>query len=197
MARPKVEFHKTAEDILISAQKHFLEKGFSGTSINDIAKDANINKSLIYHHYGSKEGLWKAVKKHILEQQMGINWDEVSFATSSLKDFLEDFITFRFNLYGDHPELVRLMGWQRLEPQGEDLSGVSHPKAIHLEKEILELQEKGEIRKDISLEIINYMIFSSASNGFMDNAKFLKSKKGQEEYLKVIKEALMRTLKPV
>ena len=190
MARQKTEHHKTAEGILISAQKHFLEKGFSGTSISDIANEAQINKSLIYHHYGNKEGLWKAVKKRILEQDTKKSIEELEFDTSSLETFIDDFANFRFNLYANHPELVRLMGWQRLEPQGDDLAGVTY-----LATEIKELQKKGEMRKDIPPEVINYLIFSLSSNCFMDNARFLQSKKGQKDYLMLIKEILINALR--
>jgi hypothetical protein len=35
-----------------------------------------------------------------------------------------------------------------------------------------------------------------SSNGFMDKAPFLESKKGQDQYLKIIIESLMKILSP-
>jgi AcrR family transcriptional regulator len=190
MARPKVEGHKTAQDILASAQKHFLEKGFAGASINEIAKEAKVNKSLIYHHYGSKEGLWKAVKKRILEEQLGASWKSKTFDTASLGAFLDDFLSFRFYLYAEHDDLVRLMQWQRLAPQSDQLIGISELNAVYLENELKTLQEKGELRHDIPLDVINYLIFSLASNYFLDGKKFLETPLHKQNYLSIIKTML-------
>lgn len=194
MARPKIEHHKTAELILESAQEHFLQKGFKGTSINDVADHAKINKSLIYHHFKDKENLWKAVKERILKKSADNNLDEIDFKRPTLKEFLGAFIPFRFHLYADHPELVRLMGWQRLEPQSESLSGITNKNFTELDNHISALQKAGEIRVDLSPEIIIYLIMSMASNGFMDRAKFLETEKGQNEYLKIIIESLTTIL---
>ena len=194
MARPKTEHHKTAELILESAQEYFLQKGFEGTSINDIANHAKINKSLIYHHFGDKENLWKSVKERILKKSSNNHLDEIDFKRPTLKEFLNTFIPFRFHLYAHHPELVCLMGWQRLEPQGESLSGVTNKNFTELDEHILALQKTGEIRADLKPEIIIYLIMSMASNGFMDRAKFLETEKGQDEYLKIIIESLTTIL---
>jgi len=197
MARIKKENHETAEIILESARKNFLEKGFEGTSINDVANDAKINKSLIYHHFGNKENLWKAVKRCILEKLATESSHTLDFHRSTLREFLEAFVTFRFQLYAQNPELVRLMGWQRLESQGKILAGINLEKLTNIEEEIIFLQNTGEIRKDLKPDVIHYLIMSMASNGFMDKASFLESKKGQEQYLKIIIDGLIKILFPV
>jgi len=149
MLRSKIENHKTAETILESAQQHFLQKGFKGASINDVANEAKINKSLIYHHFRNKENLWKAVKERILERAARDGLDTVVFKHPTLKEFLESVITFRFHLYAHHPELVRLVSWQRLESQGQSLAGVPNKQFAGLDKHILSLQKAGEIRTDL------------------------------------------------
>ena len=196
MARPKTESHKTAEHILESAQEHFLQKGFKGTSINDVADHAKINKSLIYHHFGDKENLWKAVKEKVLQKSANNRLDEIDFQRPTLKEFLDVFVPFRFYLYAHHPELIRLMGWQRLEPQSESLSGVTHKTFAGLDEQIIFLQKAGEIRDDLKPDMIVYIIMSMASNGFMDKASFLETKKGQDQYLKFIIESLALILSP-
>lgn len=39
----------------------FAERGYDATSIADIGRRAGISKSVIYHHYGSKAGLYEAI----------------------------------------------------------------------------------------------------------------------------------------
>jgi AcrR family transcriptional regulator len=48
------------------AEKLFAEKGFEGTSVRDIAREANGNVSMVSYYFGSKENLLQAVveRKH-------------------------------------------------------------------------------------------------------------------------------------
>lgn len=194
MARPKIQNHQTANLILESAERHFLEKGFNGTSINDVADDAKINKSLIYHHFTDKVNLWKAVKEKILERASSNRLDELDFKRPTLKEFLEVFIPFRFHIYSQNPELVRLIEWQRLEPETHSLSNVNHKSFTELHTHIKSLQKCGQIRNDIKPDIVLFLIMSMSSGGFMDKAPFLASKKGQNHYQKLIIESLTTIL---
>lgn len=56
------------EDILNSALKLFLEKGFSGTSIDEITRLAGISKGSFYTYFSSKEGLLSEVIRLFLEE---------------------------------------------------------------------------------------------------------------------------------
>ncbi|MGA2166070.1 MAG: helix-turn-helix domain-containing protein, partial [Solirubrobacteraceae bacterium] len=44
-----------------SALEAFAEQGYDATGIAEIARRAGVAKSVIYHHYGSKAGLYRAV----------------------------------------------------------------------------------------------------------------------------------------
>jgi AcrR family transcriptional regulator len=46
------------ELILDSAEKLFVEKGYAGTSINDIAAEADFSRTSIYQYFGSKEEIY-------------------------------------------------------------------------------------------------------------------------------------------
>src|SRR5437868_13194046 len=56
------------EAILNAAEEVFAEHGFDGARIDAIAETAGYNKSLIFHYYGDKLGLYAAVLKRIDEQ---------------------------------------------------------------------------------------------------------------------------------
>jgi TetR/AcrR family transcriptional repressor of mexJK operon len=49
------------EEVLDIASENFLSKGFDGTSINVMAREAGISKESIYRYFGSKEDLFLAV----------------------------------------------------------------------------------------------------------------------------------------
>ena len=72
MPRSKQQFQemreKTRENILNSALKLFAEKGFNGTSINDIANAANISKGLAYNYFESKQKLIEAIFEELMKE---------------------------------------------------------------------------------------------------------------------------------
>ena len=47
--------------ILESATAVFMEIGFNGARVDEIARRARANKAMIYYHFGSKRGLYRAV----------------------------------------------------------------------------------------------------------------------------------------
>jgi AcrR family transcriptional regulator len=51
----------TANRILIQAMRIFLEKGYHGTSIDDITQAAGLTKGALYWHFRSKEDLLKRI----------------------------------------------------------------------------------------------------------------------------------------
>ena len=61
---------RTQERILAAALKEFSAKGFSGARVDAIARRAAINKRMLYHYFGDKEGLFREVlRRKIAERQ--------------------------------------------------------------------------------------------------------------------------------
>ncbi|MPY83842.1 MAG: TetR family transcriptional regulator [Actinophytocola sp.] len=57
------------QQLLDVAKALFAEKGFDGTSIEEIAHRANVSKPVVYEHFGGKEGIYAVVvdrETHIL-----------------------------------------------------------------------------------------------------------------------------------
>ena len=63
---------KVEERILDAAAKVFLERGFSGASLEDIAEAACAGKPTIYARYASKETLFAAVIERLVRRNTGI-----------------------------------------------------------------------------------------------------------------------------
>jgi AcrR family transcriptional regulator len=49
------------EQLLDVGRKLFAEKGFEGTSVEEIAATAQVSKPVVYEHFGGKEGLYAVV----------------------------------------------------------------------------------------------------------------------------------------
>ncbi|MFN7709906.1 MAG: TetR/AcrR family transcriptional regulator [Holosporales bacterium] len=101
--------------LLGAARLHFLKDGFAGASIHHIAQAAGVHKSHVYHYFPHKEALWLAVKQQILEEVLGV-LTPPHFPDESVEQFVRAFVRYRFHVYAQSPDLVRMLSWQRLEP---------------------------------------------------------------------------------
>ncbi|MEN8229104.1 MAG: helix-turn-helix domain-containing protein [Bacteroidota bacterium] len=57
---------ETEQKIIASAEKLFYQKGKAGTSMQDIADDAGINRTLLNYYFRSKDQLFEAVFRNAL-----------------------------------------------------------------------------------------------------------------------------------
>ena len=55
------------ESILLTAARHFSEKGFEGASMEEIAAEVGVTKPAIYYHFKDKAALYEAVLLYRLE----------------------------------------------------------------------------------------------------------------------------------
>lgn len=78
---------RTRQAILKSAGEELAQFGVAGARVDRIAAAAGVNKRMIYHYFGSKDGLCEAVFRHVLAPL------ESALAATSLEDLpgaLED-----------------------------------------------------------------------------------------------------------
>lgn len=79
---------KTKEQILKTALKFFLQKGFYNVSMSMIAAELRISKPAIYHHFNNKDAMVEGVLDYSTEKME--RWSEKYFADlESGEDFME------------------------------------------------------------------------------------------------------------
>ena len=59
---------RSIDRILQKAQELFSKKGYDATSVREICEAAGITKPTLYHFYGSKEGVYRAIVEGALER---------------------------------------------------------------------------------------------------------------------------------
>ena len=57
VARARMTGTQRREQLVQVGRKLFAEKGFGGTSVEEIAAAAGVSKPVVYEHFGGKEGL--------------------------------------------------------------------------------------------------------------------------------------------
>ena len=104
---------RTRARILSAALKEFAAQGFAGARVDAIARRASINKRMLYHYFGDKEGLFRAVlRRKIAERQA---WAE------NLSGDPAESLTFWFEATCKDADWVRLLEWEALQSEpGKD-----------------------------------------------------------------------------
>jgi TetR/AcrR family transcriptional regulator len=98
----------TRQRILNVANKEFSAKGYDGARVDDIMRVAEVSKNLIYHYFGSKEGLFIAVLESAYEGMHAYQttWPlEVSSPIEGVRKLVQS--TFKY--WRDSPEFIGLL----------------------------------------------------------------------------------------
>lgn len=98
---------RSRERILSAALKEFAAKGFAGARVDAIARRANINKRMLYHYFGAKDDLFKAVLQKKLCERRAL--------AETLSGEPEDTLPFWFEAACKDADWVRLFEWEALE----------------------------------------------------------------------------------
>jgi AcrR family transcriptional regulator len=98
---------RSRERILSAALKEFAAKGFAGARVDVIARRANINKRMLYHYFGDKEALFKAVLRRKLTERRTL--------AESLSGDPEETLPFWFEAACKDADWVRLFQWEALQ----------------------------------------------------------------------------------
>jgi TetR/AcrR family transcriptional regulator len=106
------EAAKTA--ILDAAERLFAEKGFAATSMRDLAEASGVSKALMHHHFGSKEDLYLAVKRRIVQRCLEVHQPHLAEGVEPAQQLVEGIRTL-FRFYGDNPTVLRIWAWSQLE----------------------------------------------------------------------------------
>lgn len=118
MARRRRDPDATRHDILEAAESLFAAQGFGSTSLAQIARAGDTHKSLILHHFDSKDGLWQAVKerrfRHFVDEQSSL-FRRGPVSLEEIRSVARAY----FQLLRDDPVLVQLLTRAELE---QDLS---------------------------------------------------------------------------
>lgn len=146
---------KSRRDRIIDASKSiFVEKGFNGTSMRDIAKASEVQTSLIYHYFENKQVLWKHVRKDFV---IGSNNKirDCFRGERSLEDFIKTFIGAHIDFFKKNKAFLRMIYWQHLEEEGEQMFGGNDKENPGVWEETVDklkaYQASGEIKKETNI----------------------------------------------
>ena len=104
---------RTRAAILQAATCEFTAKALTGARVDDIARLAGVNKRMIYHYFGDKEGLYVAVLEAtyaaIRTAEIGLNLTD-----RDPVERMRELVAFTWNYFIKHPEFLSLLATENL-----------------------------------------------------------------------------------
>ncbi len=133
------------EVILDRAAKLFLEKGFSATTTNEIARQADVSIGSLYQYFGNKSAIVEALTERYVEALKEVTSDLVTMdtgglATSAAVDRLVDpIIMFHLN----YPEFRSLWLGAEISPELRSAMRAMDEEVLAHVQEVLEVRVPG------------------------------------------------------
>src|SRR5690606_23129075 len=69
--RARMTARERREQLLAVARTLFAERGFEGTSVEEIAARADVSKPVVYEHFGGKEGVYAVIVDREVQSLLG------------------------------------------------------------------------------------------------------------------------------
>jgi TetR/AcrR family transcriptional regulator len=187
----------TRERILAAAHELFVDRGFAAVSMREIAARSGVTKSLIHHHFGSKEALWELVKEQAFAAYAEGQAAELSAAEDPDAGLLTNAVRRYFAFLQANPAVVRLFAWTHLD---EDQScGRLDAELVRLGAErIRQAQQRGLLRPDVNPAHVVTTFVNACTQWFEARAHHQQwpGVGGDEEYLEDFLKIFMQGLLP-
>ncbi|WP_420820015.1 TetR family transcriptional regulator [Sinosporangium album] len=84
-SRKRMSAKERREQLIQVSRSLFAEKGFDGTSIEEIAASALVSKPVVYEHFGGKEGVYAVVVDREMQRLLGLITEALSASQALVK----------------------------------------------------------------------------------------------------------------
>jgi AcrR family transcriptional regulator len=102
---------RTRARILRAATVVFAAKGPDAARVDEIAALARVNKRMLYHHFGTKEALYRSVLKETFDR-LGQIGAEVLNTAGGMCELLDGILREYFGFLQQNPEFIALLNWE-------------------------------------------------------------------------------------
>lgn len=172
-----IELNEKKIQILQVAEKLFSDKGFEGTSIRNIAKEAKINIAMVSYYFGSKERLLESL---IIYRTSDLKLQLENLLQENLEpiDKVNKLIELYINKINCNGGIFRIMHFELTSKKREKalnhFTELKKGNLKSLESIINEGQEKGIFRKDVIIPLITPTILGTFFHFHMNKVFFEK-----------------------
>lgn len=178
----------TEENILNVAREVFMRNGYSGTTMQQIADEAGINKSLLHYYYRSKEKLFGQIFAEVFSQfipELG----KIFMTDMSLEEKIRAFVDSYIEGFIRNP-LIPIFVMQELSTNPQHLadlikkSGIDPEMVIKMISESLKNEDLNiKDPKQFMVNMIGLCVFPFAAQPLIQRLIFNNDEKAYSKFL--------------
>jgi AcrR family transcriptional regulator len=156
--------HETKRRILDAAATVFSNVGFAGARVDEIAKQARVNKATIYYHIGDKKALYREMLHDILGNAFDRSVRNLQ-GTQSPEEKLRIYVNSIARTMDQHPHLAPIMLWEQASG-GENLPEVIAQVFVNVIGTLTNILEEGA-SQGVFIKTIPFVVHSMVIGGAM------------------------------
>ena len=180
----------TEEKIKEAARIVFTQKGYAAAKVRDIAKEADINLSLVNYYFRSKEKLFELCMAENLQRLLAGNDPIINDESNTLIEKIERLVTLHLDMLLDNLDFPVFIVNEMLSGN-TDLPGMDKRKDMIansvLAKQVMALKKEGKLDMDpmhLVMNLAGMMLFP-----FLARQRFIKNGAINEtEFYQMIQE---------
>lgn len=202
-----MEYNAKQLQIIQVAERLFAGKGFSGTSIRDIAHEADINVSMISYYFGSKEKLIEALFEvrfvESAERMENIVSNEDLSPLQKIYILIDGVIDRLLGNQCFHNIMLReqLSGEERTQVISDLIYQLKFKNWEGINSILREGQIKGHFREGVDVSLLSATLYGTVNHVLTTQSFYRKINNleslGQEEFTKTLKKQLSKHLKSI
>jgi AcrR family transcriptional regulator len=205
MSEMKALSQEMEDKIMLSATRLFVLKGKAGTSMQDIADEAGINRTLLNYYFRSKDNLFEQVFVKIFSKFIPVIINTLQTDIPVVKR-LDSFIDYYFSILIENP-IIPIFILQELTTNPQRLINVLKSGGIDISIFLKSLEaemDKGIIRRmdprEIMINLMSLIIFPFAARKILEEIIFAGDKDGFSDFIlkrkENLKSSFIQSLKP-
>lgn len=160
------------EHVVAAALSAFASDGYTGTKLEQVAKNSGMSKRMIHYHFGSKKELYVEAL-HLALSQFAPSQEVLQHNAATPIDGIRIFAESLFSAFLAHPDAARLVIRENVDPVLDAGEAALLPGAnevtLHVERLVLSGQETGVFRPGVSavdvLIVITSLCFFRVGSG--------------------------------
>lgn len=111
--KKKRDPERTRRQLLDTATSCFARCGYDGVTVDEIVAKAKVNKRMVYHYFGNKQGLYLEVLREVFGRLEAVESVAVS-GSAGAAEAIRSVLRSYFEFLSANPEFVRLLQWENL-----------------------------------------------------------------------------------
>ena len=184
---------------MIAAEKLFVEKGFDGTSVRDLSREAEVNLAMVNYYFGGKEKLLEAlVEKKTGESRLRLEEFNTRQELTSVErldqiiDYYVDLITSNSRFY---QMIHRELGLESRKNLHSNILELISRNWEEVRKALVKGQQEKVFRQDLDMEMVIMTIFGLVNQSSQSKILKLLTKNNNPDSREDIKTRVKNYLK--